>query len=73
MDIVVYNIVPKPENDYFLPVSPIIFSKVAIGINKKRIQPIVSYIKPTKSSKPKRDNINQLIRSLEKLSITTVT
>ena len=73
MDIVVYNIVPKPEDNYFLPVSPIILSKAAIGIDKKRTQPVASYMKPTKSSKPKRDNINQLVRSLEKLSITTVT
>jgi hypothetical protein len=58
LDIIVYNIVPKPENNYSLPVSPIIFSKAAINIDKKRIQPIASYIKPTKSSKFKRDNIN---------------
>jgi len=65
--------VPKPENDYFLPVLPVILPEIAIGINKKRTQPAASYMKPTKSSKPKRDNINQLIRSLEKLSITTIT
>jgi hypothetical protein len=65
--------VPKPEDDYSLPVSPVILSEAAIGIGKKRIQPIASYIKPTKSSKPKKDNINQLIRSLEKLSITAIT
>jgi hypothetical protein len=58
LDIIVYNIVSKPENNYFLPVSPIILSKAAININKKRIQPIASYIKPTENSKFKRDNIN---------------
>ena len=65
--------VSKPENNYFLPVPPIIFPEAAIDIGKKRTQPIASYMKPTKSSKPKGDNINQLVRSLEKLSITTVT
>jgi hypothetical protein len=65
--------VPKPEDNYFLPVPPVILSKVAIDIDKKRTQPVASYIKPTKSSKPKRDNINQLVRSLEKLSIITIT
>ena len=73
MDIVVYNIVLKPKDNYFLPVSPIILPEIAINIDKKRTQPIASYIKPTKSSKPKEDNINQLVRSLEKLSITTIT
>jgi hypothetical protein len=73
LNIVVYNIVPKPEDNYSLPVPPIILPKAAIGIDKKRIQPIASYIKSTKSSKPKGNNINQLVRSLEKLSITTVT
>ena len=58
MDIVVYNIVLKLEDNYFLPVPPIILPKAAIGIGKKRTQPIASYIKPTKSSKPKGDNIN---------------
>jgi hypothetical protein len=62
----------KPEDNYFLPVPPIILSEAAINIGKKRTQPIASYIKPTKSSKPKRNNINQLVRSLEKLSITTI-
>jgi hypothetical protein len=65
--------VPKPEDNYSLPVPSIILPEAAIDIGKKRIQPAASYIKPTKSSKPKRDNINQLVRSLEKLSITTVT
>jgi hypothetical protein len=65
--------VPKPEDNYSLPVPPVIFPKAAIDIDKKRTQPITSYIKPTKSSKPKGNNINQLIRSLEKLSITTIT
>jgi hypothetical protein len=72
LDIVVYNIVPKPEDNYSLPVFPVIFPEVAIGIGKKRTQPAASYIKPTKSSKPKRDNINQLVKSLEKLSITII-
>ena len=72
MDIVVYNIVPKPENDYSLPVSPIILPEAAIDIGEKRTQPVASYTKPTKSSKPKGDNINQLVKSLEKLSITAV-
>jgi hypothetical protein len=65
--------VPKPEDNYFLPVPPVILPEIAIGIDKKRTQPIASYIKPTKSSKPKRDNINQLVKSLEKLSITIIT
>jgi hypothetical protein len=58
LDIVVYNIVSKPENNYSLLVSPIIFPEIAIDIGKKRIQSIASYIKPTKNSKPKGDNIN---------------
>jgi hypothetical protein len=65
--------VPKPEDDYFLLVFPVIFPEIAIDIDKKRTQSIASYIKPTKSSKLKRDNINQLVRSLEKLSITIIT
>jgi hypothetical protein len=65
--------VPKSENDYSLPVLSIILPEAVIGIDKKRTQSIANYIKSTKSSKPKRDNINQLVRSLEKLSITTVT
>jgi hypothetical protein len=73
LNIIVYNIVPKPENDYSLPVPPIILSEAIIGMGKKRTQSAASYIKPTKSSKPKGDNINQLVRSLEKLSITTIT
>ena len=73
MNIVVYNIVPKPEDNYFLPVPLIILPETATDIGKKRTQPIASYIKPTKSSKPKEDNINQLVRSLEKLSIITIT
>jgi hypothetical protein len=72
LNIIIYNIVSKPENNYFLPVFPIILPKAAIGIGKKRIQPIASYIKPIKSSKPKGDNINQLVKSLEKLSITII-
>ena len=58
MNIVVYNIVPKLKNDYSLLVLFIILSKATIGINKKRTRPIANYIKPTKSNKPKRDNIN---------------
>ena len=58
MNIVVYNIVPKPEDNYSLLVPPIILSKAAIDIGKKRTQPIASYIKPIKSSKPKGNNIN---------------
>jgi hypothetical protein len=50
--------VSKPENNYFLLVPPIILSKATIGIGKKRTQPIANYIKPTKSSKPKENNIN---------------
>jgi cytochrome c oxidase assembly protein Cox11 len=73
LNIVVYNIVPKPEDNYFLLVSPIIFPETAIDIDKKRTQPVANYMKPTKNSKPKEDNINQLVRSLEKLFITTIT
>jgi hypothetical protein len=58
LDIVVYNIVSKPEDDYSLPVLPIILPEATIDISKKRTQPITNYIKPTKSSKPKEDNIN---------------
>jgi hypothetical protein len=58
LNIVVYNIVPKLENNYSLLVPSIIFPKATIGINKKRIWSIANYIKPTKSSKPKRNNIN---------------
>jgi hypothetical protein len=65
--------VPKPEDNYFLLVPPVILPKTAIDIGKKKTQPVASYIKPTKSSKPKEDNINQLVKSLEKLSITTIT
>ena len=58
MNIVVYNIIPKPENNYSLLVLSIILLKATIGISKKRTQPIANYIKPTKSSKPKGNNIN---------------
>jgi hypothetical protein len=58
LNIIVYNIVSKLENNYSLLVSSIIFPKAIIGINKKRIQPIANYINPTKSSKSKRNNIN---------------
>jgi hypothetical protein len=58
LNIVVYNIIPKPENDYSLLVSPIILPKATIDIGKKKTQPIANYIKPTKSSKPKGNNIN---------------
>jgi hypothetical protein len=50
--------VPKPEDNYSLPVPPIILPEAAIDMGKKRTQPVASYIKPTKSSKPKGDNIN---------------
>jgi hypothetical protein len=73
LDIIVYNIVPKPEDNYSLLVLPVIFPKTAIGISKKRTQPIASYMKSIKSSKPKENNINQLVKNLEKLSITTIT
>ena len=58
MNIIVYNIVSKLENNYFLLVSSIIFLKATIDIGKKRTQPIANYIKLTKSSKSKKDNIN---------------
>jgi cytochrome c oxidase assembly protein Cox11 len=58
LNIIVYNIVPKPKDNYFLPVSSIIFPKAIIDMGKKKTQPIANYIKPTKSSKPKGDNIN---------------
>jgi len=58
LNIIIYNIVSKPENNYLLLVLSIIFSKAIININKKKIQPIANYIKPTKSSKSKRNNIN---------------
>jgi hypothetical protein len=67
LDIIVYNIVSKSEDNYFLPISPIILPKATIDIGKKRTQPIASYIKP------KGNNINQLVRSLEKLFITIIT
>jgi hypothetical protein len=58
LNIIVYNIVSKPENNYFLLVLSIILLKATIDIGEKRIQLITNYIKPTKSSKPKEDNIN---------------
>jgi hypothetical protein len=58
LNIVVYNIVPKSEDNYSLPVPPTILLKATIGIGKKRTQPIANYIKSTKSSKSKGDNIN---------------
>ena len=58
MNIVVYNIVSKLENNYSLLVPSIILFKAIINIDKKRTQPIANYIKPTKSSKFKRNNIN---------------
>ena len=58
MNIVVYNIIPKPENNYSLLVSSIILPKAIIDISKRRTQPITNYIKLTKSSKPKENNIN---------------
>jgi hypothetical protein len=50
--------VSKLENNYSLLVSFIIFPKAIIDIDKKRTQPITNYIKFTKSSKPKGNNIN---------------
>jgi hypothetical protein len=50
--------VPKLEDNYFLPVPPIILPKATIGISKKRTQPAANYTKLTKSNKPKGDNIN---------------
>jgi hypothetical protein len=58
LNIVVYNIVPKLENNYSLPVPSIIFPEAIINIGKKRTQPVANYIKFTKSSKPKGNNIN---------------
>jgi hypothetical protein len=58
LNIIVYNIILKPENNYSLLVLPIILPEAAIYIDKKRTQPIANYIKPTKSSKPKGNNIN---------------
>ena len=58
MDIIVYNIVSKLENDYSLLVPLIIFPEATIDISKKRTQPVANYIKPTKSSKSKGNNIN---------------
>jgi hypothetical protein len=58
LDIVIYNIVPKLENNYFLLVSLIIFPEITIYINKRKTQPIANYIKPTKSNKYKENNIN---------------
>ena len=58
MNIIVYNIVSKPENNYSLLVSSIIFPKAIIDISKKRTQPIANYIKLIKNSKSKIDNIN---------------
>jgi hypothetical protein len=50
--------IPKLKDNYSLLVSPIMLPKAIIGISKKRTQPIANYIKLTKSSKPKKDNIN---------------
>ena len=58
MNIIVYNIVSKLENNYSLLVLSIIFSKAIINISKKKTQSIANYIKSTKSSKPKKKNIN---------------
>ena len=58
MNIIIYNIVPKLKNNYSLLVPSIILPKATIDINKKRTQLIANYIKPTKSSKPKGNNIN---------------
>ena len=66
MNIIVYNIVPKLENNYSLLVSPIILFKATISISKKRTQPITNYIKLTKSSKPKRNKWNYLVLRIYK-------
>jgi hypothetical protein len=58
LNIIVYNIVSKSENNYSLLVPFIIFPEATIDIDKKRIQPIANYIKSIKSSKPKGNNIN---------------
>jgi hypothetical protein len=58
LNIVIYNIVPKPENNFFLLVPPIILPEAIINIDKKRTQSIANYIKPIKSSKYKGNNIN---------------
>ena len=58
MNIIVYNIISKLENNYFLLVSSIILLKATIYINKRKTQPIANYIKLTKNSKPKENNIN---------------
>ena len=58
MNIIIYNIIPKLENNYSLLISFIIFLNTIINIDKKRTQPIANYIKPIKSSKPKGNNIN---------------
>ena len=50
--------IPKSENNYSLLVSPIMLPKAIISIGKKRIQLVANYIKPTKSSKFKENNIN---------------
>jgi hypothetical protein len=50
--------VPKLENNYSLPVPPIMLPKAAIYMSEKRTQPAANYAKPTKSSKPKGNNIN---------------
>jgi hypothetical protein len=58
LNIIVYNIISKPENNYFLLVSSIILPETTIDISKKRTQLIANYIKLTKSNKSKRNNIN---------------
>jgi hypothetical protein len=50
--------VSKLENNYSLLVSLIILLKATISISKERIQPITNYVKLTKSSKSKGNNIN---------------
>ena len=50
--------VSKPENNYSLLVPPIMLPEATISINKRRTQPVANYAKPTKSSKPKGNNIN---------------
>jgi hypothetical protein len=58
LNIIVYNIVSKLEDNYSLLVPSIILPKAIINIDKKRIQSIANYIKSTKSSKSKGNNIN---------------
>jgi hypothetical protein len=53
LNIVIYNIILKPENNYSLLVSPIIFPEATIDIGKKKTQPIANYINLLKVVNPK--------------------